>query len=572
MIARSTETTGDATSVRSAIPKIIRSLLCSVFLLMPSMTYASGSSSATPIAQWTIFELEFRSAESYKDPLREFSIKTTFHAPSGKTYVTDGFWNGGMTWKVRFSPNELGEWSYQVHASGKLEPTAGASKGQFLCVPYSGKNPLYARGALQVSANRRHLEQASGAPFFWLSDTAWNGPLKASSADWSTYLEDRQRKGFTAIQFVTTQWIAATGNAEGRRAYSMDNGFAIDPTFFQEIDEKIEAINQHGMIAAPVMIWDAPTGKVPASVNPGTSLPDEDLVLLARYELARFGAYQVAWILAGDGNYRGDQAERWRKIGRAVFGDHSDRIVTMHPAGQQWVGEEFAKEPWFSVISYQSGHGDSQDDFRWLTNGPASTGWNSEPVHPIINLEPNYEGHLSYQHQKPFDAHAVRRAAYWSLLISPPAGVAYGAHGIWSWETKPGVPLHHEISGTAPGWRDALQFAGSTDMRYLKDFFETLKWWDLRPAQELLEAQPGERNAAEFVAVALAETEKWGVAYFPVGQTVRIRTNKFGNAAVVRWFNPRNGNWEGKPTAFTGELATPDNLDWVAWVGTPRAH
>lgn len=31
----------------------------------------------------------------------------------------------------------------------------------------------FASHPLHVSANRRYLETADGAPFFWLADTAW---------------------------------------------------------------------------------------------------------------------------------------------------------------------------------------------------------------------------------------------------------------------------------------------------------------------------------------------------------------------------------------------------------------
>jgi len=309
-------------------------------------------------------------------------------------------------------------------------------------------------------------------------------------------------------------------------------------------------------------------------LNPGTSLSDDQIVTLAKYQVARFGAYQVAWILAGDGDYVGDQAKRWSKIGRAVFGENPGRIVTLHPGGQQWVAPEFEEEPWFGFVSYQSGHGDAQSDFRWLTSGPASKGWDRPRVHPIINLEPNYEGHLSYQGRKPFDAHAVRRAAYWSLLITPVAGVAYGAHGVWSWESTSAVPMNHEITGVAPAWSAALKFPGSTDMKYLKDFFDSLHWWTLRPAPELLMEQPGAKDAAQFVAAAESETEDWAVLYFPVGQKVQLNARKLAKPAVVRWFNPSTGQWQGKEQTFgnSGELAAPDGGDWVGWIGKPAAH
>ena len=61
---------------------------------------------------------------------------------------------------------------------------------------------------------------------------------------------------------------------------------------------------------------------------------------------ARWEAYQVAWILNGDGLYHGANASRWQRIGRAVFGHRPHAPVSMHPGGQQWNLAEFRDEAW----------------------------------------------------------------------------------------------------------------------------------------------------------------------------------------------------------------------------------
>jgi hypothetical protein len=90
-------------------------------------------------------------------------------------------------------------------------------------------------------------------------------------------------------------------------------------------------------------------------------------------------------------------------------------------------------------------------------------------------LEPPYEGHLGYQSRIPHSAYHTRRAIYWSLLSVPTAGVTYGSHGVWSWHTAVGQPpTDHPDTGVAKTWREALSFPGSTQMRYLTEFFNSL--------------------------------------------------------------------------------------------------
>ena len=199
------------------------------------------------------------------------------------------------------------------------------------------------------------------------------------------------------------------------------------------------AINRHGLVTALVLLWAC------TEQDLGYYLPEDDAIKLARYMVARYGAYPVIWMLGGDGDYRGEKAEQWKRIGRAVFRSNSPWLVTMHPGGQQWVADEFRGESWFDFISYQSGHGDNSQHLRWLVEGYPAKQWRKYPPKPVINQEPNYEAHVAYHSRQIFDAHKVRRALYWSLLVAPTAGVTYGHHGIWPWTEELGVPIIREV-------------------------------------------------------------------------------------------------------------------------------
>jgi hypothetical protein len=540
------------------------------FIVWVLILLSTSRVKASTVPIWTRFEAELTSSQKYDNPVQDVQVGVEFTSPNGRKRTVQAFWDGGATWKVRFSPDEVGKWSYRSHSSREDDRGLDGVSGEFTCGPYSGNNPLYRHGAIRVSENRRYLVHADSTPFFWLSDTAWNGALKSDAQSWERYLNDRAGKGFTAIQFVTTQWLAGAGNADLRVAYLGKERIWIDPVFYQWMDERIDALNEHGLVAAPVLIWAAHWNKRTLDLNPGTSLPDDQIIVLARYMVARYGAHHVIWFLAGDSDYRGEKAERWKEIGRATFGDAPERLATMHPAGRHWVAEEFRHEPWFSFNGYQSGHGDSDEDMRWLTEGPPSRDWKTEPILPFINLEPNYEGHRGYTHRTPFDAHAVRRAAYWSLLVSPPAGVSYGAHGIWSWELKPQEPMSHSGSGLAPSWFEAMKYPGSTSMKHLKALFDSLEWWRLRPAPSLLVEQPGAADPSRFVAAVAAEDGKWVLIYMPLGGKIAVRTEGLAKPLVARWFNPRAGTWSGgvAVTEATPAFQAPDSEDWVLWIGS----
>jgi hypothetical protein len=493
-----------------------------------------NGAAAQAIAQWTRFEAQFTSVAQYQNPLQEVQIEVEFTGPSGKTHSVAAFWDGFKVWKVRFSPEEIGKWTFRTRSSKVGDSGLHNKTGSFTCTAYKGSNPLYRHGALRVSNDRHYLTFADSTPFFWLGDTAWNGPMKAGAKSWDMYLKDRVAKGFNVIQYVTTQWRAATGNADGRGAWYGREKIEIDPAFFQWMDERLEAMNEHGIIGAPILIW---AHERTAQFNPG-SLPDDQIVLLAKYMVARWGAYHVVWMLAGDADYRADKAERWKKIGRAVFGEGHHRLATMHPGGRMWVQDEFAAESWFSFVGYQSGHSSSDESLRWNVELPARN-WQKQPAFPLINLEPNYEAHIGAPGGKVFSEYEVRRAAYWSLLSAPVAGVSYGGHGIWSWELKPNPPMTHPYTGIAQPWQVAMNLPGTTSMKHLKTLFSSLAWHKLRPAQELLAAQPGAETPSKFVVAA--QSAEAIVIYLPTGGEVELKTDQLKTPMAAEWFNPATG-------------------------------
>ncbi len=69
-------------------------------------------------------------------------------------------------------------------------------------VPPSPAGPAW---PLQVRPGSRFVEDASGRPFRVNADAAWFAPTEfwladpSSAADFETYLQDRETKGFTAI-------------------------------------------------------------------------------------------------------------------------------------------------------------------------------------------------------------------------------------------------------------------------------------------------------------------------------------------------------------------------------------
>ena len=522
------------------------------------------------VPKWGRFEQSFESAVKYENPLQDATLSVVFLSPLGETNRVYGFWDGGKTWRVRFSPNMPGKWGWAAVCSDAANKGLHSQSGTFLCTAPTGKARFDQHGPVRVSRDGNSLEHEDGMSFFWLADTAWNGALLSTPKDWDFYLQTRVAQKFSAVQWVATQWRAAPkGDANGDLAFTGKDKISVNPEFFRRLDAKADAVNKAGLLNVPVLLWAI--GGRSAEQNPGAFLPEDQSILLARYMVARWQANDVAWILGGDGHYFGSEGEKWRRIGRAVFDDIAHAPVTMHPQGQHWVLNEFKDEKWIGFIGYQSGHGDSDEALAWLTRGPLTQDWEKEPHRPLINLEPPYEGHLGYQSKQPISADLTRRAIYWSLLNAPTAGVSYGAHGVWGWDDGTKPPTDHPSTGTPLPWQKALLLPGAQQMTNVVNFFTMIEFNQLRPLPGAVVNNPGNQAPRKYIAAARSVKGDLTVVYVPEDRTVEILLASLPPSPDVKWFNPRTGETSAAVaviTDTTAQFPTPSEGDWILWMQT----
>ena len=522
------------------------------YVSAPPTGVAGATDSSTVWKRW---EGEFH-AVGRSEPSTEVLVE--FVSPSGKRRTIPGFWDGGDTWRVRVMPDQPGMWEYRTRSRPAVTGL-DRQTGRFRCDPALSGNRFAKHGAVRVASSGPFLEHRDGTPFFWLGDTVWNGPILASDADWDLYLKDRVAKKFSVVQYnALAPWRTAPKDEVGQVAFTGRKDVRINPKYFQRLDRRIDAVNSAGLLAAHVLIWSL------SRADPGNYLPEADVIRLVKYQIARYGAHHVVWILAGDNPYRGKLVERWKRIGRAVFGGGPHAPVTTHPTGTNWPWEEWRDEKWLDVLGYQSGHGDDGKALAWIHSGPVKKNWSHHGNRPIINLEPPYEDHIAYQSRRPHSAHNVRRAVYWSLLCAPTAGVTYGGHGMWSWQTVEGPPRDHERSGVARVWNVAKDLPGAFDIQRMAELFNSLRWWTLRPADDLLASQPGREDPSRFVAAALSTEGTLAILYLPVGGEITlVKSPTDLRLDSASWFDPRTGRVQKAEPRGGRRFTAPDSNDWV---------
>jgi hypothetical protein len=200
----------------------------------------------------------------------------------------------------------------------------------------------------------------------------------------------------------------------------------------------------------------------------------------------------------------------------------------------------------------------NNDSLEWLVSGPLGRESTNQPVRPLINVLPPLENGLAAQGQERVTASDVRHIAWWSLLLTPTAGVSYGAQDVATWNVTKQPKL--------PTWELSVFLPGAKEMSRLAEFFAATDWRGLHPAPRSVSIQPGHRLPRRYVAVAETDAKNLCLAYIPEDRTLELYLDALPPSPGIQWLNPRTGQ-KSPAVAVVGthtcQLPTPDTGDWL---------
>jgi hypothetical protein len=527
--------------------------------------------------QWAIYELEFTAGQQYS--WQEFPLQVTFEHSSGTQLTLDGYWAGGQTWRVRFTPTRPGVWEWRTTSpDAALNNQTGSLEAVAPTFDLISANPNY-RGHLSVSPNGRHLVYADGTPFFWLGDTNWRfNALECGLAEGSNgrplyeYLQDRQDKNFTVIQ---TQFYKLDEPNEGGDPFlgnqgGNENFDDLNPQYFQAVDTRMQELWNKGLVLAAHPTW----------FNKLFNTPTEDQKLISRYLLARYGAYNLIWSLSGEYQYSYDLAgwdtADWNDLGNFVQTYNPyQHPVTVHPssltrwskkapgAGQQSSSGEFHKQAWLALNWLQTGHISAK-----LSNIPLrlAQDYAKTPAKPIIHSEGWYEHKLK---DGELATSAQIRWQAWVTYLNGGAGHTYGVHGIVLFydpevNTEPPPDLYEETP-----WYEGVDAPGGSALPHLYNFFNGMAWWNLEPHRNWLRVNDKaprydyQKNRQDPHLAASPDRHDL-IIYIPEkNHDKKISLTNLGaqQAYNARWFNPRDGSWV--TTNLSNPISADSNGKWT---------
>lgn len=513
-------------------------------------------------------ERAFVSGRQYDDPFNNVEVDVVFIGPGGKEWKVPAFWAGEQEWRVRFAAPEPGEYSWRTVCTDKANPDLHGREGSLEVEPYLGGNPLYARGGLEVSRDRRYLQHRDGTPFLWLGDTWWMGLCERLRwpDEFQLLTADRVEKGFSIVQIVAGLYpdmepLDPRGRNEAGLPWQADFS-RINPAYFDAADKRIQWLVRSGLVPCMLGCWGYYI----------LAMGTDRMKRHWRYLIARWSAYPVVWCLAGEGRmpyYLSSSRKRdlsgqmtaWTDLGRFVQEtDPFDRPVTIHP---DQIGRDQVEDD--SVLDFdmlQTGH--NGYDSIPSTVEAVRKEVAREPRMPVVNGEVCYEGIFGCSWQD------IQRYMFWACVLSGTCGFTYGANGIWQFNRPEEVfgPSPHGGTWGNRSWRKAYRLPGSLQVGIGREILMRFEWWRFEPHPEWMEPHASEKDYRQpFAAGIPGEVMMIYLPQpvFPWGEGVTIKALN-GRTWTAEFIDPRTGKAHpaGPVQGKEWKVPTPPTMeDWL---------
>lgn len=387
------------------------------------------------VAKWDLFEASFTGPDS-GNPYLDVSFEAFFKQNSRVVRVP-GFYDGAGVYKVRFMPDNEGEWTYTTLSNA---PALDGQAGAFTAVAPGNDN----HGPVHV-ANQFHFAYADGKPYlpFGTTSYAWtHQPLELQATTLKTLAETRFNKMRMAVfpkdyPFNVNEPLhdMFERDEEGELDFDRPN-----PVAFRHFETQVAALCALG-IEADIIVFHPYDRWGYCDMS---AVQDYRYVA---YLTARLAAYRnVWWSLANEYDFllNSKPMSQWDRYFQIIEENDPYRHLKSIHNGDVKANYDHRK-PWVSHVCIQN----------WDVKRTQE--WRDAYGKPVVNDEPEYEGNILLSWGNISAEELVHR--YWITLMRG----GYAGHGETFmhpedilWWAKGGV-LHGEAWKRIGFLRDVLE-------------------------------------------------------------------------------------------------------------------
>ncbi len=329
------------------------------------------------VERWGCFELALP-GPSDGNPFVDVQLQAEF-THQHRTLRVDGFYDGAGVYRVRFMPDELGQWRYVTHSNAS---TLDGLAGQFACTAPGAGN----HGPVRVH-NTFHFAYADGRPYMQIGTTCYAWAHQGDALEVQT-LATLRAAPFNKVRMCVFPKDYTYNKNEPvyypfERTPGGDWDFARpSPAFFQHFEQRVLQLMELGIEADLILFH-------PYDRWGFARMRAEQDDRYLRYVVARLAAYRnVWWSLANEYDLMNDKSlADWDRFFRIIqTHDPYQHLRSIH----NWQGLDTTDcktfydhgQPWVTHCSIQHAH-------VHLVNL-----WREQYRKPVIVDECCYEGNV----------------------------------------------------------------------------------------------------------------------------------------------------------------------------------
>lgn len=508
-----------------------------------------------------IFEIVLDASSSDLNPYYDIQFTVTFRRPDGTEVQTNGFFDGGASFKARAYCGRSGQWQWQ---SSSNNPGLDAKQGTFEVLPSDLK------GKLRIHPDDPYqFAYDNGEWFLHIGDTGYRFVV-ASEPHWQEYIDQASQMGATKIR----TWFAMERGKVNDLFTA--NGRDLALFYWKEIERRIlYTLEHHPHIVLQLIPYAEDT-----EIIRKYSEDDSSSILIAKYAQARWSSFpNVQWTISNDRLISKKDTLSGREVHYETINEIGKDMAEREPWGtlitnhqSRFKGYDHVDEPWSDLISLED-----LDEVA----GELILEYRQKRKQPIVLDEDRYE-----LYRYPIHRRYYFRRLMWASLLSgghatygglktyePYGGQTYtGPESNVQIEFQPYEGQHKGVSGYFDANEKGVLFQGGHDFRHIHTFFKEagLTLVNMEPDDALVGNNPYQWKCTHddnhyIIYLANPSGTEPGKDY-PRLEAPEVTLNPEAGNYRVSWFDPDTGSWYKDQNINGGKelnIKAPGPEDWI---------
>jgi len=407
---------------------------------------------------------------------------------------------------------------------------------------------------LRISGSGKYLEDQNGVPFLIVGDAAWSANVMLNRTNLTTYLNDRQAKGFTAIlvnaiehKFSTNPPADAYGNVPFTKG--VNNWSVRNESYWSNLDYLINQAKTRGML---VILAPAYLGYGCGGEGWCVNMKNQTDAVMANYGTWIGNRYKnqgnVLWVNGCDAAAASypPALNRVNAIANAIGATSPAYLQTAHSAPSRSAINDY-NQPWLDINSTYSDY----------TNMAARVqiDYQRTGALPFLAIEGNYEYKSSCRPSPLCIQHQALTAYLGGALL----GHIFGNEYVWGF----GKGILQTYPWNGPYGIDS---PGSWSMSHIAGLMRSRQWWKLIPDYSNTVVTSRKGSGASYKATARTSDGSTVMVWNPDNTSIPITVNmtKISGTTATAWsWNPNTNQ-----STLIGDYATTGSRTFSPGAGT----